>query len=197
MRPAEVAAAAIEGHGAVQKPAELARFLELALAVRPRVVVEVGSYAGGTLYAWRELVGPDGLVIAIDLPPGSPDGIFAATGAPLRSHGAVVLRADSHQAATRTLVEEMLAAGGGRPVDVLFIDGDHTEAGARADYELYGSLVRPGGLIGFHDICRHPDQPDIQVWRLWEQLRHVAYAVEIIEGAAPWGGIGVLYATGD
>ena len=39
--------------------------------------------------------------------------------------------------------------------DFLFIDGDHTGVGR--DYEMYRDLVRPGGLIAFHDIVA--DQP--------------------------------------
>ena len=29
---------------------------------------------------------------------------------------------------------------------MLFIDGDHSYEGVRADFERYGRLVRPGGL---------------------------------------------------
>jgi predicted O-methyltransferase YrrM len=37
-------------------------------------------------------------------------------------------------------------------LDVLFIDGDHTYDGVKADYQMYRPLVRKGGLIAFHDI---------------------------------------------
>lgn len=40
--------------------------------------------------------------------------------------------------------------------DFLFIDGDHSYAGALADLKTYYSLVRPCGLIAFHDIA--PDE---------------------------------------
>jgi hypothetical protein len=39
--------------GALQKPAELAGLLRRAASIQPRVIVEIGSDAGGTLYAWR------------------------------------------------------------------------------------------------------------------------------------------------
>lgn len=35
--------------------------------------------------------------------------------------------------------------------DLVFIDGDHTEHGARFDCRLARQLVRPGGLIAVHD----------------------------------------------
>jgi len=40
----------------------------------------------------------------------------------------------------------------GQRFDALFIDGDHSEEGVAADFEMYGPLVRKGGIIGFHDI---------------------------------------------
>ncbi len=37
------------------------------------------------------------------------------------------------------------------PLEVLFIDGDHSYEGARADFERWGEFVRPGGHLLFHD----------------------------------------------
>jgi hypothetical protein len=37
------------------------------------------------------------------------------------------------------------------PIDFLFIDGDHREAGVRSDWELFSPHVVPGGLVAFHD----------------------------------------------
>jgi len=37
------------------------------------------------------------------------------------------------------------------PLELLFVDGDHTYEGARADYERWRELVRPGGHLLFHD----------------------------------------------
>ena len=38
-----------------------------------------------------------------------------------------------------------------RPLEVLFVDGDHSYEGARADFERWGAFVRPGGHLLFHD----------------------------------------------
>jgi hypothetical protein len=35
--------------------------------------------------------------------------------------------------------------------DIIFVDGNHSRAVARADYETYKKLVRPGGFLVFHD----------------------------------------------
>ena len=38
-----------------------------------------------------------------------------------------------------------------RPCALVFVDGDHTYEGARADYERWSALVAPGGHLLFHD----------------------------------------------
>jgi predicted O-methyltransferase YrrM len=37
------------------------------------------------------------------------------------------------------------------PLELLFIDGDHSYEGAKADYERWSAFVAPGGHLLFHD----------------------------------------------
>jgi predicted O-methyltransferase YrrM len=37
------------------------------------------------------------------------------------------------------------------PLELLFIDGDHSYDGAKADFERWSAFVRPGGQLLFHD----------------------------------------------
>jgi predicted O-methyltransferase YrrM len=37
------------------------------------------------------------------------------------------------------------------PLVALFVDGDHSYAGAKADYERWSNLIAPGGRLLFHD----------------------------------------------
>jgi predicted O-methyltransferase YrrM len=37
------------------------------------------------------------------------------------------------------------------PLELLFIDGDHSYEGAKADFERWGTFLRPGGHLLFHD----------------------------------------------
>ena len=37
------------------------------------------------------------------------------------------------------------------PLELLFIDGDHTYEGAKADFDRWSEYVRPGGHLLFHD----------------------------------------------
>lgn len=170
--------------GAIQQARELAQLLEL---VKPGdVVVEIGCDAGGVLWALQEL---GARVIGVDLPGGA-----FSSGADLDCHGADIVVGDSHAPATRAALVDKLA---GEPVDLLFIDGDHTYKGVRADYESYSPLVRPGGLVAFHDICHHHLFPDVRVDRLWWEIKakHPGRTTEFIYYVRPWGhgmGIGVM-----
>lgn len=180
---ARIAEQAVHVRGALQQPHELAGLLAL---VRPGdLVVEIGCDAGGVLWALCE-VGAQ--VIGVDL-----HAAGFGTGRQLVAWDAQMLRGDSHQQSTKDRLLDLLA---GRPVDLLFIDADHTYAGARKDWEMYGPLVRPGGVVALHDICYHADQPLVRVDRLWWEIKakHPAATSEIVYHVRPWGtgmGIGV------
>jgi predicted O-methyltransferase YrrM len=82
---------------------------------------------------------------------------------------------------------------GDTPVDFLFIDGDHTYEGVKKDYEMYSPLVKKGGLIAFHDICYHAQEPRCQVDKFWKEVKKGKKATEIIDNTdKAWGGIGVI-----
>lgn len=54
-----------------------------------------------------------------------------------------------------------VALGWSSPIDLLFIDADHTEAGARADWDGFSPHVVPGGVVAFHDArAGHPGGGD-------------------------------------
>jgi cephalosporin hydroxylase len=53
-------------------------------------------------------------------------------------------------------------------IDFLFIDGDHTYNGVKQDYEIYGPLVRKGGIIAFHDIGKNEEGG---VYNLWNEIK--------------------------
>ena len=42
------------------------------------------------------------------------------------------------------------------PLGLLFIDGGHTEAAARADYDGWAGWVAPGGALAIHDVFPDP-----------------------------------------
>jgi hypothetical protein len=74
------------------------------------------------------------------------------------------------------------------------IDGDHRYKAARADWEAYRELAAPGAVVLFHDIVDNPvAHPEIEVARLWAEIKAAYRTDEIIAGNGKWGGIGVVY----
>jgi predicted O-methyltransferase YrrM len=55
------------------------------------------------------------------------------------------------------------------PVDLVFIDGDHSYAGVLCDWLLYNSLVAPGGIVAFHDVAT-PDPAVSEAPRLIAEI---------------------------
>jgi predicted O-methyltransferase YrrM len=167
---------AIRNLRALQRTTELSRAVALVRERRPATVVEIGSYRGGTLYCWARVSTPDARLVSIDLAvgeqmekygygAGDPHGLRNLV---LPTQDLHVILGDSHSAEVR---DQLIAALGVRPIDFLFIDGDHTYAGVKSDYETYAPLVRPQGLIGFHDIVPNSGMPDLEVWKFWNELK--------------------------
>lgn len=162
--------------------------------LRPATILEVGSRAGGSLFALAMQCPRPALAVSVDLP-GARWGYESSRESLLRvaealGEGGVrtgVVLGDSHSPETLGRAREALE---GRPLDFAFIDGDHTYEGARQDWEWYGSLVRPGGLVAFHDIWVPDDFPDktFGVPRLWGKIRESHETIERIE---QWG-IGIV-----
>jgi hypothetical protein len=56
------------------------------------------------------------------------------------------------------------------PFDFLFIDAGHDYADVERDFADYGPLVRPGGIIAFHDSLPRKGYEEVEVWRLLSTL---------------------------
>lgn len=152
-----VARYAVEALHAAQRVEELAEAVLRVAALEPKVIVEIGCDAGGTLYCWRRL-GADvyGVTLADNSRP------TGGSGYPLDPHGARVHIGNSHAPAALAWLVDRLA---GRPVDALHIDGDHSYEGVGADFDTYAPLVRPGGLVLLHDVANR--DPAVEVPRWW------------------------------
>ncbi len=79
--------------------------------------------------------------------------------------------------------------------DALFIDGHHSYNAAFNDYKNYSKLVRPGGIIGFHDACTRIHHNAMEVPLFLDELskggidgkvHHIHYAKHSMEIGIGW-----------
>jgi cephalosporin hydroxylase len=178
----------------LQLRSELVEYARIVAELRPRTVLEIGTYHGGTLFIHSRLASPNATLISIDLPGSLLGRLWRWMHAPIfnrftrRGQEMHLLRADSHRKETLSTVSKLLD---GRQLDLLFVDGDHSYAGVRADFEMYASLVRPGGVVAFHDIAVQP--PPSEVARFWNQIKLSYPHREILHGTGKHAmGIGVV-----
>jgi predicted O-methyltransferase YrrM len=184
--------------GASQKPAELAALIRRVRQLRPRSVLEIGTQSGGTLYCWCRLAAPEATIVSIDLPGGEFGGGYTPERAeemrlhfPNNGQALHLIQADSHSPEALAELRARIDS-----IDFLFIDGDHSYEGVKADFEIYGPLVRKGGLIALHDICEHAEEVGCGVDVLWREIRDQGEYEEFISPPASWGGIGLLRVAG-
>jgi cephalosporin hydroxylase len=155
-------------YGILQSQFEI---IEAMKFLKPRKLfnfLEIGSNDGGSFACWSMII--SGKKISIDIPyPGVNydkrntlwledfDNVYPVYG-------------DSHKPETVTKVEQILE---GEKVDFLFIDGDHSYEGVKADYEMYKHLVSDEGIIGFHDIMDTDlhHREGCYVDKLWKELK--------------------------
>jgi predicted O-methyltransferase YrrM len=157
----------------------------LARSLQPKVCVEIGSARGRSACAVGLALRRNGggRLYAID--PHAPTNwndtqsvdSFALITEHLRKAGA----ADYVEIIRKTSGEA--AKGWTRKIDLIFIDGDHSYAGVKADWELFLPHMSEFGVVVFHDTLwdLQPDpnlsRADMGVPRFVEELRAAGYPV--------------------
>jgi predicted O-methyltransferase YrrM len=157
----------------------------LARALKPSVAVEIGSARGkSACYVGRALKeNGTGKLYAIDphMPTDWNDIDSVDTLAVMRRN--IKALGVENQVEIVRDVSESAAASWTRPIDLLFIDGDHSYAGVKRDWDLFSPHVTPFGVVVFHDTLwdLKPDpqfaRPDMGVPAFVEELRTAGYPV--------------------
>lgn len=123
------------------------------LAASARRVVEIGVYEGGSAVRLLADMPADGELHLIDpfgQQPGALPRDWAATEWATRRTVARAARGRARVVWHAVRSDEAIR-GWEEPIDLLFVDGDHLEAGVRLDWEQWHGHVRPGGCVAFHD----------------------------------------------
>jgi predicted O-methyltransferase YrrM len=184
--------------GAIQQRSEILGLLEILRQSPPEYVCEIGTASGGTLFLLTQVCRPDALLLSIDLGLSFERSLVHARFAG-RKQRIVSIRGDSRTSGTLARVRSLLH---GHPLDLLFIDGNHSYEGVKADFANYSPLVRSGGLIVLHDIV--PDhgtrygKPTTSytggVPAFWNGLKAQRRTSELIEDPEQDGyGIGIVH----
>ena len=168
-----------------------ARFLMVAAACTPAdgVILEIGSFKGKSTVglatvAARYGTGP---VVAVDphTAPALTDPNLGGKQSSwddfqqaLRAAG-VTAAVEAHRTFSRDL-----AAGWSRSIRLLWIDGDHTYAGAKADLDLFRRHLAPGAIVALHDVLNTFAGP-IRVF-VEELLRSDDFGAAGVVGSIGW-----------
>jgi SAM-dependent methyltransferase len=106
----------------------------------------------------------------------------------VQRHNAELYGAFSHL--LRTTFDDALAGFSVGSIDLLHIDGLHSYAAVRHDWDAWFPKVTPGGIVLLHDIdARHAD---FGVWKLWGEIAQTYEAFEFHH----YHGLGVLRKPG-
>jgi predicted O-methyltransferase YrrM len=170
----------------LQIPSELERMLALHAEAKPRRLLEIGCWDGGTLREWLRHAPGRATVVAVD-----PNHLNHSAYDEWRkpSTRLVVGYGLSQSESMVDLIREHA------PYDWVFIDGDHGYGAVRHDVDVCLPLVSPGGLLLLHDITPAEGETVTGPSAVLDELEAAGHPVERIEagGRLPWSaGIGVV-----
>ena len=114
---------------------------KIAKCLRPKRVLEIGSFRGFTTKLLAEHTGPDARIVAFDHDP---------------RHGAAYRETPLAAKVERRVgvVEAAGFAGDARQsYDLIFIDADHTYGAVKHDTEVMLPLLAPDGIMVWHDYA--------------------------------------------
>jgi hypothetical protein len=181
----------------LQDDVEFQELLRLLRMIKPRNILEIGSYAGGALWHFMNVAERGSHIISIDMlvPPGTPHypnleteqrnghNFLWQRWAMEFGHTFDLIEADSTSAKTVDRVRALMPQ-----IDFLFIDGAHWEEAVRSDFRNYGMISR---VVAFHDIV---GSENLDVGKVWRELKRNYRTKEFIHPNAGVG-IGVLWTT--
>jgi MMP 1-O-methyltransferase len=120
-------------------------------------VVEIGVYEGSSALLLQAALGPDAELHLIDPFGRHPDALPSGWGATEWASRRVLARGERRLGRSAPRVRwhpelsAQVAASWKQELDLVFIDGDHSEAGCELDWTSWRGFVAKGGHVVFHD----------------------------------------------
>lgn len=182
---AQVARTAIDKQEALHNEGELTTLLAVMASITPRTVLEIGTWHGGSSWAWAQLPWVEHIITVDSVAAPEAEKRLSGIGCDID-----LVIGDSLHAQTRQQVRNLI---GDTRVDVVFIDGGHLYKEARADFEHYSQHARGGGLLIMHDTQGYPGNDTVQVPRLWAEITQAYRTTELIDKVGGPGGTGIVW----
>lgn len=187
-----------EAFGVLQQEPEITQVLDYIAASRPEIIGEIGLKHSGNSFLFTQKCPLTRLFLGLDLKLQNVDKLQYVAPAGMKFR---FFEGSSYAPETVHKVKRFLA---GRQFDFLFIDGDHSYHGVKEDFLQYLCMVRPGGLVGFHDIvpddvARHGTKPEHSqcyggdVYAFWAKLKpHFEHREFVCSWDQTGFGIGII-----
>ena len=118
------------------------------------VIVEIGSYRGRSAAYMAAALKPDSniKIFCIDLWANANQEKFVSTANDLEMLKNYLVSLDLYKFITTIRSDSIEASKDWKlPIDLLFIDGNHSYEGVSGDYQAWYPHVKRGGVIAFHD----------------------------------------------
>lgn len=187
-----------ETFGVLQQEVEITGVLDTIAAANPGIIGEIGLKHSGNSFLFTQKCRNAKLFVGLDLKLENTAKLQYVAPAGMQFR---FFEGSSYAPQTVEQVRRFLK---GRQFDFLFIDGDHSFHGVKEDFLMYLPMVRPGGLVGFHDIvpddvARHGTKPEQSlcyggdVYAFWAQLKpHFAHQEFVRSWDQTGFGIGII-----
>jgi hypothetical protein len=145
---------------------------DLVAALKPTTLVELGVDRGESYFAFCQSVAENKTrtrCFGVDSWQGDQHagGYDETTFAQVSAHNRA--NYEGFSALIRSRFEEALDSFLRESIDVLHLDGLHTEAAVRYDLEAWLPMLRPGGLLLLHDVDVRTK--DFAAWKIWAELQ--------------------------
>ena len=142
----------------------LLTMFELALEMKPDVILEIGLHNAISAHAWLSALQNNGK--------GMLHGVDILDFSNNVKDPELLKHFTFHKADSSEFYKTW-----DTPIDILHIDGNHKYSFVKSDYENYYPFVRPGGYIFLHDLIHWRD-----VTRYWDEIQDEKVALPFYDG---------------